>query len=121
MGKLYEINYTYNGTEKKRYSLGNHIIKPNIPYFLYEEELPLPLKDIRKLKDLIIREVKFTEKPNQKLVEAKARGSKGIVWRGSSPVRSNNYGTFKRDEVNYSLPGDVVAYLATLPGFKVVE
>jgi hypothetical protein len=121
MGKLYEINYTYKGTEKKRYSLGNHSIKPNIPYFLYEEELPLPLRDIRKLKDLVIQEAKFVEKPNQKLVEAKVRGSKGIVWDGNSSVRTNNYGKFKRGEVNYSLSGDVVAYLATLPGFKVVE
>lgn len=121
MGKLYEIKYTYSGTEKRRYSLGGHSLKPNIPYFLYEEEFPLPLKEIKKLKDLVIKEAKFVEKPNQKLIEAKARGSKGIVWKGNSPVRKNNYGSFERDVVNYDLSADVVNYLATLPGFKVVE
>jgi len=121
MSKLYEIKYTYSGTEKRQYSLGSHSLKPNIPYFLYEEELPLSLRDIRKLKDLVIKEAKFVEKPDQKLVEAKARGSNGIVWKGNSPVRKNNYGSFVRDVVNYDLAADVVAYLATLPGFKVVE
>jgi len=121
MSKLYELTYIYDGPERKRYSLGNYSLKPNIPFFLYEEELPLSVRQIKKLKDIQIKVVKFKEKPNPKFVEAKARGSAGLVWDGPSPFKTTIYGKFKRGEVDYSLSKDVLEFLAKKTGFKVVD
>ena len=118
---LYEVTYRYDGPQTRIMNLGNVALKPGIPTFLYEYEMPLPLREMKKIKDLFIKKAVFTEKPNQNLVEAKARGTKGIMWNGASPARVLAQGTFKRGEAKYDLPLETVNYLASLPGFKVVE
>jgi hypothetical protein len=123
MMKLYELMYNYDGPETRLYSIGQLSLKPRVPTYLYEDELPISLYALKKLKDITIKEAKLSIRPKQALVEAKVlRGSCGIVWEGNSPMRATNYGDFKRGEVHYELDATTVSILAGQAGFrKIVE
>lgn len=120
--KFYEV--TYKGNANTRFNFGGHSLDPNSPMYFTSDEMPIKGKELKKLADFIdVNEVNLASKPSPKELEAKAaklQSKFGIIWTGASPKRTNEFGSFKRNEPRYDLTTEAVNILVKRQGFKVI-
>lgn len=112
--KFYEV--VYMGPEGSTFNIAGHVLEPKSPKYWTKEELPLQLKDLKK-QPVEVNLVEFDERPSEKKKEAEMRSLTGVKWMGASPIRANEFGRFKRDEVVY-VEIEVANKLLEKPGFK---
>lgn len=120
--QFYEI--VYKGKSGSKVNLGQFTLEPESPLYLEKTELPVPLNDLKKLPEIQVSLVELAAKPSTveiKIIAAKAKGLKGIVWVGASPKRVNEFGTFVKDIPNFDVSPEAVEKLKALSSsFKVV-
>jgi hypothetical protein len=119
--KFFEITFT--GNANSRFNLGGHTLEPMVPKYFLTEELPIPLKDIKKISVLSVDAIELKEKPTLQeaiISGAKAAGVRGLVWVGTSPRRVNVYGVFVKDVPNYSVTDEAFEVLGKAQGFRVI-
>lgn len=119
---MYELLFT--GQKGQALNIGGITLIPFEPQYFYSNELPVSIKDLRKIPNLEIEKVSFVDKPTSK--EAKIHGAKKanqvvVIWRGSTPKRVNDYGTFVKGEPVIGLPQSAIKELKKLPGFEVIN
>lgn len=118
---LNEITWVYSGPATS-YNFYGRVLNPNQPIYLEDAELPDTIQNIEKL-GIKCSKVEFDKKPNEaelQILQNRASNNFGIVWIGTSPRRTNEFGTFVRNEPRFDLTLEQVATLKDMPGFKVV-
>lgn len=118
--KFREIIYIGEGTY---FNIGGLSLKPKEPIYFTEEELPLPIDELLKLKDLKVSLVELDHKPNYidvAIKKAELNGSHAVMWIGPSPRRTNEFGTFPKNEPVFCTAA-CWEYCKTNDGFKVLK
>ena len=117
--EFYEV--LYSGPENSKFNLGGHSLDPKVPKYFTEGELPFTPNYIKKnIPQVSIKKVELQSKPATAIEMAKVMNTKGIVWTGSSPKRTNEYGDFLRHTPRFDLTSQEIDILSVRQGFKVV-
>jgi len=101
-------------------------VKPNTSIIV--DQLPCTRRELKALKvavEVVTREELDAEAvavtPSSPVeVAPNVDYSYGVVWRGASPKRMNDYGTFERDVAVFDLADDIKQKLLTKSGFAKV-
>ena len=108
------------GQEGQRFNLGGISLRPNEPIYFTESELPVPLDLLKTFKEVKVNELELPSKPNAQDVmvkKAQLAGAYAVMWIGTSGRRTNNFGTFIKNEV-VQVSKDCYDYCKTNDGFK---
>ncbi len=113
----------FKGAENSKLNLAQYTLLPLEPMYLLEEELPLSVKELGKIPNLVLTTVELNNRPTANAVQVvsnKLKGKKGVVWVGASPKRVNEYGTFVKNEINWDVSEEGMNTLSQNSSFKIV-
>jgi hypothetical protein len=118
---VYEV--IFKGDANSKFNFGGDVLESNVPKYYSINELPLELKELRKL-PLIINKLNLDRKPNQLEVDtasAKLKNKKGLMWVGAAPKRVSTYGVFIKNQVNWDVSDEAIEVLGRESSYKVIE